>query len=146
MMARQLRPNIIFIDAAYLLQNHNQHLGRWERVTENIEFIKSQIAEALDIPVVISYQVNREGGKKKGQPTLEDIAYTDAIGQISSCVMGLFEDDDIESMMSRKVTILKGRNGESGEFRINWNFDDGPNFMDFTEVSEEQEHSDLMYE
>jgi hypothetical protein len=29
---------------------------------------------------------------------------------------------------------LKGRSGESGDFEINWNFDQGPNYMDFSEV------------
>jgi hypothetical protein len=32
------------------------------------------------------------------------------------------------------VNILKGRNGEVGEFNINWRFDTGPSYMDFTEV------------
>lgn len=147
LMARQVRPSVIFIDAAYLLRSSNKFLGRWERVTENIEFIKSCIAEALDIPVVISYQINREGGKKKaGKATLEDIAYTDAIGQISSVVMGLFEEPDhIEALIRRNVTILKGRNGETGEFSINWCFDRGPNYMDFSEIEEETTFGQLGY-
>jgi len=68
---------------------------------------------------------------------LEDIAYSDVIGQVCSVVIGLFDKDQgIEVDKQRKVTILKGRNGEIGSFKINWYFDaQGPEgFMDFSEL------------
>lgn len=145
MLARQLKPDALFIDAAYLLRSTNKYLGKYERVADNIEFIKSQIAEALSIPVIVSYQLNREAEKKKkkkGEPGLEDIAYSDAIGQISSVVLGLFEDDNVETLLQRKVTILKGRNGEVGGFSIKWQFAQGvgpDSAMDFGEVQDDME-------
>lgn len=142
LLARQLKPNVIYIDAAYLLRSKNKYLSRWDRVTENMEYVKGDMAEGLNLPVVISYQLNREAEKKKktkkGTPGLEDIAYTDAIGQLSSVVLGLFQDDNVETLQQRMVSILKGRNGEIGEFSINWLFSQGvgpDSAMDFTERS-----------
>jgi replicative DNA helicase len=140
MMCRQLKPDVLFVDAAYLMGSSNKYLDKWAKVTENVEFVKAKIAEALNIPVILSYQINREGGKKKNgeKATLDDIAYSDAIGQVSSCVLGLFEDDNVETMKARVVSILKGRNGESGEFKINWDFDGSgtPDIMNFREILE----------
>ena len=51
---------------------------------------------------------------------------------ISSIVMGMFEEETVETLKQRRVKILKGRNGETGEFVSNWNFDK----MDFSEVQQ----------
>lgn len=134
MLARQLKPDVVYIDGAYLLRHPNVRMGRWERVTENAERTKSVLAEGLDLPVVQSYQFNREATKKKhGAPGVEDIAYTDAIGQLSSVVLGLMQEESVETLIERKIQVLKGRNGETGEFTINWKFDTAPDWMNFSE-------------
>jgi len=133
LLARQLKPDVVWIDGAYLVKTARTNAQRWERVTEVLEAVKSDLAENLDIPVVISFQFNRSGKK---DASLETIAYSDAVGQLSSVVMGLgLSDDDksVENLYRRKVEILKGRNGEVGDFHINWRFDQGPNYMDFSE-------------
>ena len=138
LLARQLKPGAIFIDGAYLLRGSGgPRQARWERLTENAERIKSDIARVLNVPTVISYQFSRQAKKsiKAGGVGLEDIAYTDAIGQLSSVVLGLLQpEEDTQDAMSREVEILKGRNGEAGSFKVRWNFDKGPNFMDFSEL------------
>ncbi len=40
-----------------------------------------------------------------------------------------FEDENVETLARRRVDILKGREGATGHFYINWNF----NKMDFSE-------------
>jgi len=74
-----------------------------------------------------SWQFNREATKKakKGggdHGDLEDIGYSDAIGQISSIALSLFQEDGIETMKRRKIQVMKGRNGEVGQFSIAWDF------------------------
>jgi len=135
LLSRQLKPGVVFIDGAYLLRSTSR-VPRWERLTENAERLKGELAEALNIPVVISYQFNREvkKGAKAENVGLENIAYTDAIGQLSSVVLGLLQDESVETLMRRRIEILKGRNGEQGSFEVHWIFDTGPNFMDFSEV------------
>lgn len=134
MLARQLKPAAIFIDGAYLVK-HPTERDRFRRVAENADLIKQELAAIA--PTVCSWQFARSANKKnkkKGEKAdLDDIGYTDAIGQVSSLVMGLFEEESVETLKQRKVEILKGRNGEVGSFSTRWDF----NKMDFTEIEDE---------
>jgi replicative DNA helicase len=135
MLARQLMPAAIFIDGAYLVK-HPTERDRFRRVAENADLIKSELAPLA--PVVCSWQFARSAAKKnlkKGEKAgLDDIGYTDAIGQVSSLVLGLFEEESVETLKQRKVEILKGRNGEVGSFSTRWDFQT----MDFSEIVDEE--------
>ena len=130
--ARQLKPDAVFIDGAYLLKNHKVR-DRYQRVAENADLLKTWVANEIG-PCCCSWQFARSASKKKkGEETdLSDIAYSDAIGQVSSLVLGLFEEESVETLTQRKVKVLKGRHGETGEFLTNWNF----NEMDFSQIDE----------
>lgn len=152
MLCRQFQPSAVFVDGAYLLRHPNPKIGKFDKMTENAEWLKQKVATDLAIPVVASYQLNRDSTKKKKggkgvaseKVGIEDIYGTDAIGQLSSLVIGLFDDDDNpEALVRRKVEILKGRNGETGQFYINWLF----NSMNFDEIAppSEGEAEDLQY-
>lgn len=138
MWCRQLKPKLVVIDGAYLLRNPNSKASRFEKLTDNAEQIKQRVATDMKIPVVCSYQFSRTAVTKKHQKGfehakagLEDIYGSDAIGQLSSMVFGLFQHENIETEKRRKIDIIKGRNGETGEFLINWDFIG----MDFDEVA-----------
>lgn len=123
-LCSQLKPDVLFIDGAYLLRrNDDMPMPRHEKINRNTEDVKF-LAEQINIPIVQSFQFNRAMTKKAHieEVDLEDIAGSDAIGQLSSVVLGLFEEDSIETALKRKIRILKGRNGERGEFDINWRF------------------------
>lgn len=125
LLCRQLQPDVVYIDGAYMLRagDKDRHVPRYERINQNSENIKI-LAEELNIPIVQTFQFNRGMTKKKeiGDVDLEDIAGSDAIGQLSSLVLGTFQDENIETKLARRIRILKGRNGEQGEFLINWRF------------------------
>lgn len=135
MACRQLQPTAIFVDGAYLLRHPNPKASKWDRMSENAELLKQRVATDLGIPVVCSYQFNRDSKKKKkdDKAGVEDIYGSDAIGQLSTVVLGLFEEDSVETMKARRVEVIKGRNGETGSFKINWNF----LAMDFSEIGTE---------
>jgi replicative DNA helicase len=125
-LAEMLECRIVMIDGAYLLRHNNSRLDRYTRAAENVELIKRACTDQEMISVC-SWQFNREASKKqkknKGeQGDLEDIGYSDAIGQISSIALSLFQEDSVETMKSRKVQVMKGRNGEVGQFSIAWDF------------------------
>lgn len=137
LLARKLKPKLILIDGAYRLRHPNSRLGRFERAAENADLIKDKLATELDTPVIASYQLNRDAAKKAkksgdGEQTvdLEDIGYTDAIGQLASVVLGLFQHESVETLKSRRIDILKGRYGETGHFVVNWDFHN----MNFDEI------------
>lgn len=138
-LCQQFEPDVALVDGAYLLMG-GQSFGRagplWERVTRSAEGLKKNVASTLGIPVIASYQFNREATKKQNKKgsdkggALEDIGYSDAIGQLSSLALGMLQHEGIETSISREVDILKGRNGEQGRFSIHWDFQ----FMNFSEI------------
>ena len=140
-MAQQIKPDVVLVDGAYLLGYGEGHrMAKWERIGSVAEALKKDVAARLGIPVVCSYQLNREyvkeSKKSKSQQTsagLEHIAGTDVIGQVASVVLGLMQDESVEVVTTRRVDVLKGRSGEQGSFEINWIFDMPP-FMDFSQV------------
>jgi replicative DNA helicase len=125
LLCRQLQPDVVYVDGAYMLRagDKDRPVPRYERINQNSENIK-MLAEELGIPIVQTFQFNRGMTKKKDieDVDLEDIAGSDAIGQLSSLVLGTFQDDNIETKLCRKIRVLKGRSGEQGEFLINWRF------------------------
>ena len=141
-LVHSLRPDIMFVDGAYLLKlgNANSRMPRWDVIAELAQYLKN-IAAINNIPVVVSFQINREGGKKDktGKDTgVEHIQLSDAIGQLASLVIGIFEDDESDNPdadSQRRLRILKGREGERGEWVVNWNFER----MDFTEITDGSE-------
>jgi replicative DNA helicase len=135
-LAMQLSPDLIIVDGAYLLRHPNPRISKFERVSENTEMLKQMVATDLDVPVICSWQFNREATRKleknkDAKAGLEDIGYSDAIGQLSSLVLGLTQSESVETLVVREVDILKGRNGETGKFYMNWDFFN----MDFSEVN-----------
>jgi hypothetical protein len=131
------------IDGAYLLSHEDKKLNKYQRVDANCEAMKRELAARCKIPVVASFQFNRVAAKKISkneekktdvelQVGLEDIAHSDAIGQISSIVLGFFEEQTPENINVKRVDILKGRGGEQGVFKCRWDFQ----HMDFSEILE----------
>jgi hypothetical protein len=142
-LVRQLEPDALFIDGGYLLK-HPTERDRYRRVAENAELIKQELAPLC--PTVVSWQFARSASKKKKKGekiTGDDVGYTDAILQVSSLLLGLLEQESVETINKRKVDILKGRKGEVGSFEVNWSFE-SPNAMDFSQVMEES-LEDLQY-
>ncbi len=158
-LCSQLNPDVLYIDGAYLLRSSSKRiLARHERLNSNIEDVKRFLAEELNIPVIQTFQFNRDTMKKKSNEEvgLENIAGSDAIGQLSSVVLGLFEEETIETKLKRNIRILKGRNGEQGEFTINWRFggfgvkqdhDDYnvADIMNFTEIEPEKVSTEMKF-
>jgi replicative DNA helicase len=134
-LADMLHCHMVLVDGAYLLKHKNLRLDRYTRVAENVELMKHTTTD-LGMVTGASWQFGRkaaEKGKKGGDSDdtgLEDIGYSDAIGQVSSVVLGLFQEQSVETLTKRKIKVLKGRNGETGEFSIAWDF----SLMDFSQV------------
>jgi len=135
LLSHQFKPDIILIDGAYLLRAKYNNAQKWQQIAANAEAMKQEIASDLGIPVIASYQFNKDATRVKSAEDigLEHIAGSEAIGQLSTVVLGLMERESIETMNRRHVSILKGRNGEVGGFNINWIFDTWPH-MSFDEI------------
>jgi len=132
LIARQLKPAGIFVDGAYLVKHPKEH-DRFKRVAENADLMKKNLASIA--PTVCSWQFAKTASKKKKDEkvSLDDIGYSDAIGQVSSVVLGIFEDENVETLKQRRIEVLKGRSGEVGSFTTRWDF----LTMNFSQVADE---------
>lgn len=137
-VVRQLRPSVLLIDGAYLMGHPNDRLNKYQRVDANVELIKKRASDC-GIPTICSFQFNRDAVKKwKGKENqgggLEDIAHSDAIGQISSIVLGMKQEDTVETAKQRTIDVLKCRTHGPTKFNVKWDF----HKMDFNEALPEK--------
>jgi replicative DNA helicase len=118
---REYRPDVLFVDGAYMLRPSGKSFGskaNWE-VAMQVMLDLKQLAMNENIPVISSYQFNR-GGDKKG---IEGLAYTDAVGQLASVVLGLTNDSASSERIGvefKLLELLKGRQGERGKVRLRY--------------------------
>jgi hypothetical protein len=108
--------------------------------------MKRDLATALGVPVYATYQFNKEALKvKKGQDFgIQMVAGSQEIPWLATVLLGITEDDTVENQDRKKIEIMLGRNGESGDFWVNWIFDQFP-YMDFSQVIE-KEVGNLQYD
>jgi replicative DNA helicase len=145
-MVQSLRPHVLLVDAGYLLKmRKSQAKARWDLTTDIAMALKS-IASVCMIPVVVSFQFNREVKKGANNADMANIQLADAIGQLASVAIGLFEPRDSESVLSQRrrlIKIIGGREGEGDieDFEINWDF----RRMNFEEIEDRPIHNEYAH-
>ncbi len=141
-VTRSLKPDVIYLDGAYLIQHENTRLDRFRKIDAVADQIKTILTPLA--PTVASWQYNRAASKKKKDDpvTADDVYGSDVIFMVSSLLLGIFQPDTPESIQRKLIEIQKGRGGEKGQFYTQWDF----NRMDFSEHFEDEEKSrDLVY-
>lgn len=130
------RPDIVFIDGAYLMEDEQGAKDDWLRVTHITRDLK-KTAKSKHIPIVINSQTDLRASKKSGA-RLEDVKYTQSIVMDSDNVFSLFRDEVMINDKEMCIKILKQREGILGKLLINWDFDN----MDFKSIYSETNSSD----
>lgn len=128
------KPDIIFVDGAYLMEDDRQAKDDWLRVSHITRDLK-QLAKRIDKPIVINTQADKNTSKKG--PKLDSIMYTQAIGQDSDDVWGLHRDEVMINENEMQLRILKQREGVLAKIMLNWDFD----IMNFDEIYSEGDRS-----
>ena len=136
MLARQLKPEAIYVDGAYMLQPSKNVKG-WEAVVDTARGLKRDIAMSLNIPVFASYQFAKSAFKlkKNEELGLHNVAGSQEIPWLASILLGITDEETVENNRRKRIEIMAGRDGQTGDFWINWIFDRYP-FMDFSEWKE----------
>jgi replicative DNA helicase len=133
LLIKQTQARAVFIDGTYILRVDNGPINRYEKTAYIVEMLK-QYATRFNVPIITSWQFNREAARKKNQKEvgLEDIGLSDAIGQYSGLVLAILQDSENEEPAYRDLHILKGREGQFGHFKINFKFNSAE--VDMSEV------------
>ena len=124
-MVLEFQPNILFVDAAYLLTPSGRRSGyvsKWETISEVVQELK-KLSIRYDIPVVISVQFNRnQRNRTKTSLDLGDIAGTDTIPQDASIVLGVRSGPSPNETCQRIIEVMKNREGETPMFATAFSF------------------------
>lgn len=124
----QFKPDILGVDGIYLMDDDEGGKGETERVTNISRSIKS-LAQAVSIPVIGTTQANRATSKKTG-PEVDNISYSDAVGQDSDIVLGLNQTEEMKNDREMEVRVLKTRDSYKIKLMLMWDFD----VMKFDEI------------
>jgi len=129
---KQYQPDIVFIDGAYLIRTKKNFRTKWELVSYTAEQLKL-IATNMQIPIVASYQFNRNISRKSDSVSdkgFENIGLSDAISQLTSVGIALLKPEESDSV--RTIEIFGSRDGITDKFTINWDW----NNMNFDEIKD----------
>ena len=125
--AEELQPDLIVIDAGYLISPDKQtgQRSRRELISDVIEELKA-VAINRARPIITSVQFNREVKKVQrsgvGDMDLASIAETDVIAQVATIVLGLRYGDTPYETTRRRFEMLKNRDGALMKFEANFGF------------------------
>jgi len=122
-------PNLVFIDGGYLIKINSKYKAKWEVASEIAQELKL-MALNFNIPLVVSFQFNREAPKEKKSGGLEHIHLTDALSQLCSVAMSIYGE---EGANVKTVETIANREGVNCIFQIHWDWER----MDFSEVEAE---------
>lgn len=137
--------DIIFIDLINRINNPEADIKNRAEYLGGITRKLKLLAGKLDIPIVITAQINRVvEGRRDKRPTLADIKESGGIAEDSDLVLGLYRDRELERKEVREslndkgildynsknadcnpnaieLLILKGRNINIGTYSFYWN-------------------------
>ena len=137
--------DIIFIDLINRINNSEADIKNRAEYLGGITRKLKLLAGKLDIPIVITAQINRVvEGRQDKRPTLADIKESGGIAEDSDLVLGLYRDRELERREVREslndkgildynsknadcnpnaieLLILKGRNINIGTYSFYWN-------------------------
>jgi replicative DNA helicase len=125
-MVAEYLPDIIYIDAAYLLSPTLRHRGgyasKWEQIADMIQELK-QLAMTINRPILVTVQFNRNVTKRSARRTdLSDVGGSDRIPQDASIVIGWVWGRPPFERIRRDAHMIKNREGEEKDFVTKFEF------------------------
>lgn len=95
--AKKFKPDFIFIDGMYLMSDIRESKKENERV-KSISRDLSDLRLELKIPIIVTVQANRAAAKNQ-EANLDEIAFSDALGQDATCVFRVISEQDKNTCM-----------------------------------------------
>jgi hypothetical protein len=105
--AKKYRPDVIFIDGLYLMNDSRGSKNQKDNFrVQNISRAARQMVLSLKVPLIATLQATRAASAHKSA-NLDEIAFSDAIGQDVTCAIRVINDDDTDT-----ITLVVGGSRE----------------------------------
>lgn len=117
--------DILFVDQLSLVKDQQKRGGQQRYVDyENICQDLLSIVMEYKVPIICAVQASRESTKEEDKmPKLEHVSGADAIGQVATKLIGIYQDRDKGHLIKQ---VVKNRNFALGPRLIyDWNIDKG---------------------
>lgn len=124
---RQEHVKMLFIDGAYLMKATGKDM--YASAAQISQQLKS-LAMSCGIPVVITWQLNRQAGDGGGNANTATIAFSDRLSTDSDVIIAINGTKDMIENKQRILKSVKVRDGSLFEITINCDYDT----MDFSQV------------
>lgn len=125
------RPVGVVVDSFYIL-GRASGASIYERVLQNVQGLKLDIALKYDVPVLCSTQLKGTTSKDVLTADSDDAMGAKAIGDYADVTRGLFCDAELKAANQRLWRGMEAREFMAKDVRINFNFTN----MDFSEIEE----------
>lgn len=122
-----LKPDIVFIDGVYLMQDDQGAKEGWQKLTNITRDLKI-MSKNLHLPIVGNTQLDLKSGGG-----LAGIKYASSVSQDSDAIIELFRDELMIADHEMKLKVIKNREGSPSNIVINWDFKS----MNFEEIFSE---------
>lgn len=105
--AKKYKPDVIFIDGIYLMNDSKGSKNQKDNFrVQNISRAARQMVLSLGVPLVATLQATRSASAHKSA-NLDEIAFSDAIGQDVTCAIRVINEDDTDT-----ITLVVGGSRE----------------------------------
>lgn len=107
-----VKPDVVVVDGIYLVRAGNDRNASWEKTKEVSNRLKQLSMDANDgrgVPILASTQLKR--GTTGDAGGLEDMAYSDALGQDADAVF--YASSSTDRVGGMDIEVVKARYGES---------------------------------
>lgn len=126
---RQYRPDIVFVDGAYLLHDDRNGKSKTEKLYNLTQDLK-RLARRFELPFVISTQMGRDAEDRAGGQSA--IQWSDSFAQDADALIELFQNAELRERHIMRIILQTQREGEVGMVDVNWNLET----MDFGESAD----------
>jgi replicative DNA helicase len=123
---QDIKPDIVFIDGAYMMDSDNPRLerGSAQALTDITRSLK-RLAQRNKIPICITTQSLLS--RSRGGLTLASLGYSSSFAQDSDVVLGVELDTDDQGKVTgrSKLRVLASRSGPRKDVLIEWDWNRG---------------------
>ena len=116
---RRYRPQIVYIDGGYLIEDERGGKAEWSRFA-NVCWDLKRLARSEGLPIVMTHQFSKEGLGKDG--TADTLKFGD-VKMWFDLMIGLYRTEELQLNKEMLFRIIKGRESEEISWVTNWDLE-----------------------